>query len=340
VEYNSALADEYICALIKHARHFKAKEIHSVYIGGGTPSVLTLKQIQDLFIALHEVFDLSKMQEFTVELNPESASKEKLHLLRELGVNRLSIGLQSIEDKYLHFLGRMHNFETFYDIYNDAKKENFNSINIDLIYGLPNQTLKDWQQTLKEILFFDSEHISLYPLSIEDGTFFYKNCIVVINDDIQRDMYDISVEFMENNGYDHYEISNWSKKNKESLHNINYWRNLEYIGLGAGAAGYIKKKRYKNIENVVEYIRLINKGFNVIIESEYIHDELHKIETIMLGLRLLNEGVYVSCFDDIRCKAILWDCLKEKILIKKNNKIKLAKEYVFVSNQVISKFIK
>jgi oxygen-independent coproporphyrinogen-3 oxidase len=212
------LADRYIDALIEHAGQFKNKNIVSIYVGGGTPSVLSSEQIQKLLQALKNIFNLSTIQEFTFELNPESASKEKLHILKQLGVNRLSIGLQSVEDRSLKFLGRTHDFKTFCYDYNTARKEGFANINIDLIYGLPKQTLKDWKQVLKKTLLFSSEHLSLYPLSVEESTPLYKNGIIT-NDDIQRDIYDESMKILVNNGYNHYEISNWSKK-KENLFTV------------------------------------------------------------------------------------------------------------------------
>ncbi|MDR0800174.1 MAG: radical SAM family heme chaperone HemW [Endomicrobium sp.] len=352
IKYDAVLADKYIDALIKHAEQFKNEKIVSIYIGGGTPSILSLKQIQKLLEALNAIFNLSATQEFTFEVNPESVSKEKLYLLKQLGVTRLSIGLQSVEDKSLKFLGRIHDFKTFCEVYNTARKESFDNINIDLIYGLPNQTLKDWEQILKRALLFKSEHLSLYPLSVEESTPFYKNG-VIIDDGIQRDMYDETTEILGNNGYSHYEISNWSKKEKESVHNTNYWRNLEYIGLGAGAAGYLERRRYKNTENIEKYIELCsllqetkeycpkrhgNLSF-LKIENEYIDDELYKTETIMLGLRLLNEGVNINFFNSSRHYNALLECLKNKFLKIKNGKIKLAKEYVFVFNQIILKFI-
>ncbi|MCA6085200.1 radical SAM family heme chaperone HemW [Candidatus Endomicrobiellum agilis] len=352
VKYDAGLADKYIDALIKHAEQFKNEKIVSIYVGGGTPSVLSLKQIQKLLQALNAIFNLSAVQEFTFEANPESVSKEKLCLLKQFGVTRLSIGLQSVEDKPLKFLGRIHDFKNFCDVYNAARKEGFDNINIDLIYGLPNQTLKDWEQILKRTLLFKSEHLSLYPLSIEESTPFYKNDIIT-DDDIQRDMYDETTEILANNGYSHYEISNWSKKEKESVHNTNYWRNLEYIGLGAGAAGYLEKRRYKNTENIEKYIELClllqekkeycskrHDNLSLLkIENEYICDKLYKTETIMLGLRLLNEGIDINFFNNPKHHNALSECLKNNLLKMKNGKIKLAKEYVFVFNQIISKFI-
>ncbi|MDR1260101.1 MAG: radical SAM family heme chaperone HemW [Endomicrobium sp.] len=349
VKYDLVLADRYVCALIEHAKRFSNEKIRSIYIGGGTPSVLSIKQIQKLIESLNSVLDMSKLQEFTFELNPESSSTEKLDLLKKLGVNRLSIGLQSTEDRLLKFLGRVHNFKAFYDIYDVARKEGFDNINIDLIYGLPNQAVKDWKEVLEKVLILDSDHLSLYPLSIENDTFFYKNNITV-NNDIQRNMYDVTVKML-NKKYDHYEISNWAKKYKRSLHNTNYWRNFEYIGLGAGASGYFNRVRYKNIQSVEEYINLLlssqetknrlvhNKIFPLEVENEYIDKHLYKTETIMLGLRLLNEGLNINCFNNPKHNATLLKCLNNKTLKKRNKRIVLVEKYVFVSNYIISQFL-
>ncbi|MDR0401586.1 MAG: radical SAM family heme chaperone HemW [Endomicrobium sp.] len=340
VQYNNdILIDNYICSLLKHCKKFANRKINSVYIGGGTPSILSLKQMQKFLLLLYEIFDFSNLVEFTFELNPESTSREKLCFLKEIGVNRLSFGLQSTDDAQLKFLGRLHDFKTFCDVYNAARKENFNNINIDLMYGLPNQTLKNWSQIIKNVIIFNSEHLSVYPLSIEKGTKFYKNDVAAINDDIQRNMYDIAVEILELEGYNYYEISNWSKKNKESFHNTNYWRNLEYIGIGSGASGYLENKRYKNVENIGTYIYLLENNFNVKIENEYINDKTVVIENIVLGLRLLNEGISINCFNDKKHHDVLLKFIKNKILKIENNRVRLDKKYAFVFNQIILEFI-
>jgi len=339
IKYDPILADDYIDALVKHARHFRGRKVGSIYFGGGTPSILSLNQIQKLLQLLNNIFDLTSLYEFTFELNPESVSKEKLHLLKSLGVNRLSIGLQSIESESLKFLGRAHSFEKFCDIYNSARKEGFDNINIDLIYGLPNQMVEGWVGILEKVLLFDSEHLAIYPLSIEKGSLFYKND-VGIDDEIQRNMYDETVKILSSNNYFHYEISNWSKKNKESFHNIHYWRNLEYIGLGSGAAGYLNRIRYKNINDVKRYIRLVNGNSQRIkIESTYISEKLYGMESIILGLRLLNYGVDISYFSSPRLSGILLKCLKNKMLLCQAGKVKLALDYVFVSSQILLKFM-
>jgi oxygen-independent coproporphyrinogen-3 oxidase len=339
VKYDSILADDYINALVKHAEQFRGRKIGSIYLGGGTPSVLSLKQVQKLLQILDNIFDLASLREFTFEVNPESISKEKLYLLKRFGVTRLSIGLQSVENEVLRFLGRLHSFEKFCDVYDSARNEGFDNINIDLVYGLPNQTVKSWVENLERVLLFGSEHLSVYPLSIEKDTFFYKNGVVT-DDDVQRSMYDKAVKILADNNYLHYEISNWSKKNKESLHNVSYWRNFEYIGLGSGAAGYLDRIRYKNINDTKEYIKLANNGSGFKIEGTYINEKLYEIESIMLGLRLLSYGVDISCFASARIRTALLECLESnKVLLNQAGRVKLAPEYVFVSNQIITKFM-
>jgi oxygen-independent coproporphyrinogen-3 oxidase len=337
-KYDVLLADKYIDSLIKHSQKFKNKKIDSIYIGGGTPSVLSSKQIQKLLQSLKNNFNFPEIKEFTFELNPESVSKEKLHILKEFGIDRLSIGLQSVEDKSLKYLGRIHDFKTFCCAYDMAKHEGFDNISIDLIYGLTNQSVGDWENVLKKALLFNNDHLSLYPLSIEKNTPFHKNGGIT-DDKIQREMYEKTVDILERNGYVHYEISNWAKKNKEAFHNTNYWRNREYIGLGAGASGYLERNRYKNIEDIDKYMNFIENNLDCAIENDYIDEKLYATETIILGLRLLSEGLSVNDFKSLRHKVILLECLKEKTLIQEEEKIKLSKEYVFVFNQIASKFI-
>ncbi|MDR1052480.1 MAG: radical SAM family heme chaperone HemW [Endomicrobium sp.] len=337
VNYNFFLCDLYIESIKYESIKFYGKKIKSIYVGGGSPSILSLNQIKKIFIILEKTFDLSAVREITFELNPESTTIDKLYLLKDFGVNRLSIGMQCTEDKFLFFLGREHSFKTFCKIYDMTRKIGFNNVNIDLIYGFNNQTINSWEKTIKTVLYFDAEHLSLYPLSIEKNTFFYRNGMV-IDDFTQRHMYDIASEFLEKK-YIHYEISNWAKKNMESFHNSNYWRNFEYIGIGAGASGYFKKFRYKNIENVEKYIKLIINNFDVRVENEYINDIIYETEKIILGLRLLNDGVSINSFRNLEHKKSVLMCLKKKMLKKEKNKVKLVKDYVFLFNQVASNFI-
>ncbi|MDR0985038.1 MAG: radical SAM family heme chaperone HemW [Endomicrobium sp.] len=337
-KYNSILADQYVEALSIHIRKIKNKKINSIYIGGGTPSSLSYKQMEKLLLLINRTFNLKKILEFTVELNPETASKEILHLLNNEGVNRLSFGLQSTDDRALKLLGRTHNFQTFCKCYENARKEGFDNINIDLIYGFQNQTINNLKDSLNKVFLFNSEHLSIYPMSIENNTHFH-NKKVSLNTELQKNMYNIIVDLLSKKKYIQYEISNWSKYNKHSIHNINYWYNKEYIGIGAGASGYFNRIRYKNITNIKKYIKLIKSYKEVKSEKEYINKKLHNTEAIILGLRLLKEGVDIKCFNSLKYQNILKKCLRYKFLERNGNRIKLNKKYVFVSNQIIIKFL-
>ncbi|MDR3048628.1 MAG: radical SAM family heme chaperone HemW [Elusimicrobiota bacterium] len=340
IKYDENQIIKYISALLNQAKQFSGAKIDTIYIGGGTPSVLFCGQIEKLIGSLHKIFDLSNLKEWTFELNPESADDEKLKFLKRSGVNRLSIGLQSCNDDDLRFLGRVHNFKRFVEVFESIGNVGFKNTNIDLIYGLPARSIKDWQKILGRALQFDCSHLSLYPLSIEKETLFYQKGISV-DENMQNDLYQNACKILSQNNFIHYEISNWAKDGKESLHNSNYWRNYEYIGLGASAAGYFKNKRYKNVENIERYISsLCHCGQESSIEQEeYIDDELRKIESIMLGLRLLNEGTAIENFDNGREK-ILNNLLEQKMLYRDNDRIKLSKDFVFLSNSIISQFMK
>ncbi|MDR0822341.1 MAG: radical SAM family heme chaperone HemW [Endomicrobium sp.] len=337
IKYDENLSIKYISALLKQAKQFNGEKIDTIYIGGGTPSVLSCGQIEKLIGSLHKIFDLSDLKEFSFELNPESADAVKLKLLKDLGVNRLSIGLQSCDDSDLKFLGRVHDFKKFAEVFENIGIVGFDNVNIDLIYGLPAHNIQDWQKTLGKVVQFNCSHLSLYPLSIEKETPFYEKGIN-IDENLQSDLYKAACEILSQNNFTHYEISNWAKDGKESIHNSNYWRNYEYIGLGAAAAGYFKNKRYKNIENIEQYINSLCLC-GIIEQEEYIDEELSKIESIMLGLRLLNEGAAIENFDNGREK-ILNNLLEQKMLIREKDRIKLSKDFVFLSNSIISQFMR
>jgi len=246
--------DRYLQALSKEISfHFPLPTSYfplTIYIGGGTPSVLSEKQIVFLFktILAHLTKCASEKIEITFEINPESITEQKLKILKDYGVNRLSIGLQSFNDMILKFLGRVHTVKDFLSCYESARKIGFKNINIDLIFGIPGQTVKTWQRTLKCALQLKPEHISTYSLTIEKGTRFFETGLRK-DDDADADMYEFAIHYLKKNGYHHYEISNFSRASKpgfECKHNINYWKNGEYLGFGLGAVSYIKGKRIKN----------------------------------------------------------------------------------------------
>ena len=335
IAYIEELADNYLKALAKEAQKYKGERIDTVYIGGGTPSTLSVDQLKNLASIITSNFNVSSCKEITVELNPESTTEEKLKLLLDARVTRLSFGLQSIYDQSLTILGRLHNYKKFKQAYYEALEIGFDNINIDLMYGIPNQTLRSWEMTLKEVLKLESQHISLYPLTVEPNTPFYKKKIEP-NGDLQSKMYDIACSFLKENKFEHYEISNWAKEKKYSLHNKLYWRNKKYIGLGVSASSYYKRYRYKNNTNVIKYIENILNDKNIVIEKEYINDELYNKETIMLGLRL-SEGVNIKYFEN--SKDVLDKYIANGMLVVENNRVKFTQKALFVSNSILSDFI-
>lgn len=332
ITYLKELADNYLNALYIESLKYKNEKVDTIYIGGGTPSVLSIVQLEKLMSLIKTNFDISNIQEFTVELNPESATKEKLEFLYDSNVSRISFGLQSVFDNNLSILGRLHNYEQFKKVYYSAKEIGFNNINIDLMYGIPNQTLKKWDDTLKEVINLDSQHISLYPLMVEPNTLFYERNVEP-DTDLQAKMYNLACKVLKENNFKHYEISNWAKEQKYSKHNKLYWQNQEYIGLGTSAASYYKRYRYKNNTNVVKYIENLFCKKNIIIEKEYITDELYKKEKIMLGLRL-SDGIDIKYLEDK--KDILDKYISDKMLAVINNKVKFTEQALFVSNTIIS----
>ncbi|MDR2426681.1 MAG: radical SAM family heme chaperone HemW [Endomicrobium sp.] len=339
VEYEEKKASQYVQSLSMHCGQHKNRKIDTAYIGGGTPSVLSERQISTLLKAVNDNFETRSLKEFTFELNPESTSCDKLKILKEFGVNRLSMGLQSVDDEMLKKIGRVHNFATFEKAYESAVKSGFDNFNLDLIYGLPGQSVSDWENDLNTAVKFGCGHVSLYPLNIEEHTPFF-NSGISVDEDLQREMYEVAVKILADNSFNHYEISNWAKLGKESLHNGNYWRNFEYIAVGAGAAGYENRFRYLNIIDVDKYMELIVKGLPVKQENDFIDDTDYEAEAIMLGLRLLDKGADINTFKNESNKKALQKLLRENKLINENGRVKLPKNMIFISNVIMSHFMK
>ena len=335
VPYNDEISDKYLNALEKESLKYKNEFIDTLYIGGGTPSVLSVYQLEHLISIIKDNFNISRLQEFTIELNPESVTKEKLNFLFKSGITRISIGLQSIFNDKLTVLGRLHNYDDFKKVYYCSKEVGFDNINVDLIYGIPGQTLNDWGKTLTEILKLNLQHISLYPLTVEPNTAFYKSNIEP-DTNLQYEMYNGACKILKENGFEHYEISNWAKDKKYSRHNILYWQNKEYIGLGVSASSYYKRYRYKNNTDIFKYIENVLNNKDILTEKEYIDDNLYNKETIMLGLRL-SDGVDIKFFEDK--KDVLDKYVKEKMLIVKNDKVRFSEQALFVSNSILADFI-
>jgi oxygen-independent coproporphyrinogen-3 oxidase len=344
---------EYINTLIQeinnYSTHVNGYEVSSIFIGGGTPSILSCEDIRKVFVALRSNYNINRNAEITIEANPGTLTTEKIQALIEAGVNRVSLGLQSCNNNRLTTLGRIHTWEDFLSNYNQIRELGINNINVDLMFGLPNQDIKQWENDLRKIISIKPEHISCYGLIIEEGTRFYKmyneGRITLPSEEIERDMYWITHDILQNNNYKHYEISNFALDGKECYHNKVYWKEQEYIGIGLGASSYFEGYRYKNISDFNEYINC-NGNIDEIKEQIQFIDEKTNIEEYMfLGLRLLKGinklefynrwGKHINYY----YKNIIIKLCNEKLLYEDDETIKLTAKGIDVSNYVLSMFL-
>lgn len=295
------LIEEYIKAVKKEIKMQNIQSfISTVYIGGGTPSYIDSEYIVDILKEIKKK-PFENDAEITIEVNPGTVTKEKLESYKKVGINRLSIGLQTTQERLLKEIGRIHNFEQFLETYQLARKVGFQNINVDLMIGLPNQRIKDIKESLEKIIALHPEHISVYSLIVEENTPISKKIekgeLQLPEEDTERNMYWYVKNILELNGYKHYEISNFAKQGYIAKHNWNCWGQKEYIGFGAAAHSYRNMIRYSNIENVEEYIQNIKHGRlrkNRIIHEIQKYEDAKK-EFMLLGLRKI-EGVSIRDF--------------------------------------------
>ena len=343
------LMDDYIEALNKEILE-KGQNyiINSIFIGGGTPSYLTNNNLKKLLSTINKL-KLEENLEFTVECNPGTLTEESLKIMKNNNVNRLSIGLQSTKNTLLKNIGRIHSYEEFKNSYLLARKMGFNNINVDLMFGLPNQKIEDWKESLEEIVKLEPEHISAYSLIIEEGTCFYnlyeENKLELPSEDSEREMYLLTKEILNKHDYHQYEISNFAKEGKECFHNKVYWKCNEYLGLGVSASSFIDKKRIRNIDNIKTYIERIDKNEDVVDEI-HINTKNDDIEEfVFMGLRMIN-GIDLNEF---RCRFnqdiyevygdIIEKNIKKELLINDLGRLYLSLKGIEVSNYVMSDFI-
>lgn len=324
-------------------------EITSVFIGGGTPSILNSEEIRELIYNIKEKFNINKDAEITIECNPGTLTLEKLKVMKDVGINRLSIGLQAVQNYHLKAIGRIHTYEEFEKNYKEALDVGFKNINIDLMYALPNQKFEEWKETLQKIVSLNPAHISAYSLILEEGTKLYdmyeNKEFETIDEDTDIKMYNYTIDYLKENGYNQYEISNYSKNKHECKHNIVYWQCDHYIGLGAGASGYIGDTRYNNVESLEEYHNKVSMNEKPIenIEVLSIDDKIQ--EKIFMGLRM-NKGIKFIDFKK-QFNIGFEDKYKEKIKVLRENKlinkdesgISLTQKGREISNSVFIEFI-
>lgn len=276
-------------------------EVTTVYIGGGTPSFIDPLYIEEILNVIKENYKVAKNPEITIEVNPGTVDKLKFETYKKIGINRISIGLQAVQNSLLKQIGRIHTYEEFEKCYKTAEKVGFTNINVDLMLALPEQTIEDLKESLNKVIKLGPKHISLYSLILEEGTVLEKmvneNKVKLPEDELERTMYWETKHILEKNGYNHYEISNFAKKGYESKHNMNCWKQKEYFGFGVAAHSYIKNKRYCNTSNLEDYIKNIkNKELErnrQVCEIQTPQDE--EKEFMILGLRTI-KGVSIQDF--------------------------------------------
>lgn len=349
---------KYVQALNKEINNFidnNEFEVQTIYIGGGTPSLIDAKYIEEILHVFEKRNLLKEVKEVTIEVNPGTVTEEKLRNYKNSGVNRLSIGLQSTEDKILKQIGRIHCYDDFFNTYKIAREVGFKNINVDLMIGLPNQKIIDVKNSLEKIIKLEPEppnHISVYSLIVEENTPIEKMLesgeLELPDEELERNMYWYVKNFLELNGYKHYEISNFAKLGNESKHNLDCWNQKEYVGFGVAAHSYIDDVRYGNIGNVEEYIKNCENGEfgkNKVID-EVENDIFSKEKEFMLiGLRKI-EGVLIQDFKNkfgenpiFVFKDELKKLVDENLLIVDFDRIKLTNKGLDLANIVWENFV-
>ena len=328
----------YLEALEKEAALSPVKAFNTLYVGGGTPSMLSGEQLRRLCQLIVRYFGpVSRFLESTCEANPESLTAEKIQVLYESGFNRLSLGLQSFNDEDLKTLGRIHNVQTFLNVYQEARAIGFQNINVDLIAGVPGQTLESFVEGLEKLLSLRPEHLSVYGLQIEEGTPFFEQGIVCDQLLMRRMLEEAHMRLLAS-GYHHYEISNFALPGYEAQHNTNYWKNGAYVGLGSAAASYIKGVRRQNTPDLSQYIQKMQSGESPVVFSEQLTGKAHEGETLLLALRML-DGVKLSLRQEKWFGAEIKKHLQNGLLEKEGEKVKLSFEGMFLANEVFCSFV-
>ena len=349
---------DYVSAMIQEIQSYQELsgeyEVQTIFLGGGTPSLLTPEQIEKIFTTIYHIFSVNENAEITMEMNPGTVAIEKLRAMKAAGVNRLSIGLQSAQNEELKMLGRIHTYEEFLETWRLTEQAGFKNRNIDLMSALPGQTMESYEDTLSKVLALEPEHISAYSLILEEGTVFYdwyekgkldRGAWKLPSEEEEYAMGELTIQRLAEAGMHRYEISNYAKPGKECRHNLGYWDRVEYLGIGAGSSSLIKGERFDHIRDRKVYIEKIRNGESILIDREILSVESQMEEFMYLGLRKI-EGVSRTDFqnyfgknvDDVYGKIL--DKLEEEQLLEfSGDRIRLTHRGMDVSNCVLAEFL-
>jgi len=340
--------DAYLEHLIQETRSYEIGKLRTLYIGGGTPTALSAQQLAYLLTELPKVMDLSEVEEFTIEANPGDLDPDKIAVLKDSQVNRVSLGVQTFDNKMLKKIGRSHQEQDIYDNIRHLKQAGFDNISIDLIYALPGQTMDQVKENVAKAIDLDIPHMSLYSLILENHTVFMNRMrrgkLPLPKEELEAEMFEYIIEELEKAGFEHYEISNFSKPGFESRHNLVYWDNAEYYGLGAGASGYVDGIRYKNHGPIRHYLEAVEAG-KARITEEHLTLEEKMEEELFLGLRK-KTGVSKARFEekfgvsfDQRYGQVVASLTEQGLLVPDDKQIRMTKRGLFLGDTVAEKFI-
>jgi oxygen-independent coproporphyrinogen-3 oxidase len=345
----------YIEALISHIRQYsrldwlRNREITSIFIGGGTPSLYDGKSLARLISACRNHFNCQPGLEISMESNPNSLSPAQLNLCREAGLNRLSIGIQSFNDHLLKVLGRSHNCNEACQAFSMARAAGFDNINLDLMYGLPGQSLNDWRETLRQVMTLAPEHLSIYELSVEPDTPFAEllesRKLHLLPEEEVVEQENMTYTLLAGGGFERYEISNFARPGRQCRHNLNYWQNGSYLGLGAAAVSCLSGLRLRNVEKTETYIKMVRQGLAPLAEGEALSREASFRESVIIGLRML-KGVSLI---DLQLRyalhpldyygPALHHLIKRGLIAIDDNYMRLSAEALPVANQILAELV-
>lgn len=340
--------DAYLQTLIAEFRSYEISQLKTLYIGGGTPTAINAQQLDYLLTELTRDLDVASLEEFTIEANPGDLDAEKIAVLKASAVNRVSLGVQTFNDKHLKQIGRSHNEAQIYETINSLKAAGFSNISIDLIYALPGQTLEQVKENVAKAIALDIPHLSLYSLILEHHTVFMNKMrrgkLNLPTEDLEAEMFEYIIQEMEAHGFEHYEISNFGKPGYYSQHNLMYWNNDHYYGCGAGASGYLDGIRYRNRVPIQHYLKAVQEG-NARLTEEVLTLEEMMEEELFLGLRK-KSGVSIAQFEakfpysfKERYGQIVEELVAQGLLVDDPQRVRMTKRGLFLGDSVAEKFI-
>ena len=340
--------DSYLEHLLQEFHSYDIQKLRTLYIGGGTPTALSAPQLEVLLDGLTKNLDLSVLEELTIEANPGDLDEDKIAVLKNSAVNRVSLGVQTFDDKMLKKIGRSHLEKDIYENIDRLKLAGFDNISIDLIYALPGQTIDQVKDNVAKAIALDIPHMSLYSLILENHTVFMNRMrrgkLPLPKEELEADMFDYIIAELERAGFEHYEISNFSKQGFESRHNLMYWDNAEYYGIGAGASGYVEGIRYKNHGPIRHYLKAVEEG-NARINEEHLSQREQMEEEMFLGLRKKSgvskarfEEKFGTSFEDLYGQVVRDLCHKGLLQVE-GQQIRMTKKGLFLGDTVAERFI-